>query len=164
MPSKAPIAPAVVTEQLVALGECIRARRKALQVSSTALAEAAGMSRVTVHRIERGEASVTIGAYLNVLAALGMTLTAQAPEDLAAARDEALAEALPLRIRLAEYPQLKLLAWQVQGTDELRPREAYGIYRRNWRHVDTSALAPHEMRLIEALRTAYGDFAAADDV
>lgn len=164
MPAKAPITPTAVTEQLVALGERIRARRKALKVSSTALAEAAGMSRVSVHRIERGEASVTMGAYLNVLAALDMTLTAQAPEDMAAVRDEALAEVLPLRIRLAEYPQLKLLAWQVQGVDELLPREAYGIYRRNWRHVDTSALTPHETHLIEALRMVYGDFAAADDV
>lgn len=75
-----------------------------------------------------------------------------------------MAGALPLRIRLAEYPQLKLLAWQVQGTDELLPREAYGIYQRNWRHVDTLALMPHEARLIEALRTVYGDFAAADGV
>lgn len=34
------------------------------------------MSRVSVHRIEQGEPSVTMGAYLNVLAALGMNFWA----------------------------------------------------------------------------------------
>jgi transcriptional regulator with XRE-family HTH domain len=78
MPAKAPPNPSVVAEQLVALGARIRAQRKALRVSGTALAEAAGMSRVSVHRIEQGEPSVTMGAYLNVLAALGMTFSATA--------------------------------------------------------------------------------------
>ncbi len=38
---------------LPALGAGIRARRKQLRVSATAAAEAAGLSRVTLHRIER---------------------------------------------------------------------------------------------------------------
>src|SRR5574343_1891470 len=76
MPSKTPPSLPAVTEQLAALGIRIRARRKALKVSATALAEAAGMSRVSVHRIEQGEPSVTMGAYLNVLAALGMNFSA----------------------------------------------------------------------------------------
>ncbi len=46
------------------------------------------MSRVSVHRIEQGEPSVTMGAYLNVLAALGMnywaTDTGEAPSKNAA--------------------------------------------------------------------------------
>ncbi len=75
MPATAPASPAVVTEQLAALGALVRARRKALKVSATALAEVAGMSRVSVHRIEQGEPSVTMGAYLNVLAALGMVFS-----------------------------------------------------------------------------------------
>ena len=81
MPAKAPETPSVVTEQLAALGARIRAQLKALRVSATALAEAAGMSRVSVHRIEQGEPSVTMGAYLNVLAALGMTFSATAMGD-----------------------------------------------------------------------------------
>lgn len=158
MPAKAPPTPAVVTDQLAALGARIRAQRKALRVSATALAEASGMSRVSVHRIEQGEPSVTMGAYLNVLAALGMTFSATVVADEASqpvADDKA--GWLPARVRLADFPALQQLAWQVQGTDELTPREALGIYERNWRHVDEAALLPRERNLIDALRLAFGD-------
>ncbi|MDP3636331.1 MAG: helix-turn-helix domain-containing protein [Azonexus sp.] len=156
MPAKSPANPSAVAEQLAALGARIRAHRKDLRVSATALAEAAGMSRVSMHRIEQGEPSVTMGAYLNVLAALGMTFSATVVGDEPsknAADDKA--GWLPARIRLADYPALKQLAWQVQGTDELTPREALGIYERNWRHVDEAALLPRERNLIDALRLAF---------
>jgi len=159
MPAKTPPNPATVTEQLAALGVQIRARRKALKVSATALAEAVGMSRVSVHRIERGEPSVTMGAYLNVLAALGMNLAAT-DEDNNKPVDKGAGDRagwLPARVRLADYPQLKQLAWQVQGMDELTPREALGIYERNWRHVDEAALLPRERNLIAALRLVFGE-------
>lgn len=158
MPAKSPETSAVATEQLSALGVQIRTRRKALRVSATALAEAAGISRVTLHRIENAEPSVTIGAYLNALAALGLAfgilpLTAESPQPAADER----AGWLPVRVRLADYPQLKQLAWQVQGLEELTPREAWGIYERNWRHLDPAALSPAERNLIEALRLALGE-------
>ena len=157
MPAKTPANPAIVTEQLAALGAHIRAQRKALRVSATALAEAAGMSRVSVHRIELGEPSVTMGAYLNVLAALGMTFSATAMgEEPSENLTDDKAGWLPARVRLADYPALKQLAWQVQGTDELTPREALGIYERNWRHLDEAALLPRERNLIDALRLAFG--------
>lgn len=167
MPAKSPENPAVVTEQLAALGARIRAQRKALRVSATALAEASGMSRVSVHRIEQGEPSVTMGAYLNVLAALGMSFAATVAADaLAESTADDRAGWLPARVRLADYPQLKLLAWQVQGTNELTPREALGIYERNWRHLDEAALLPRERYLIDALRLAFGgaDSPGAGDV
>lgn len=157
MPAKSPPVPSLVAEQLAVLGARIRQQRKTLRVSATTLAEAAGMSRVSVHRIEQGEPSVTMGAYLNVLAALGMTFSAS---DAGAAAQPDTAEDragwLPLRIRLADYPQLKQLAWQVQGTDELTPREALGIYQRNWRYVDEGVLSPDERGLIDALRQVFG--------
>jgi transcriptional regulator with XRE-family HTH domain len=158
MPSKTPPSLPAVTEQLAALGTQIRARRKALKVSATALAEAAGMSRVSVHRIEQGEPSVTMGAYLNVLAALGMFFSAT--EEAASPADKDANDRpgwLPARVRLADYPQLKQLAWQAQGVDELTPREALGIYERNARHLDEAALLPQERHLIAALRVALGE-------
>lgn len=157
MPATNPEVSPAIAEQLAALGVRIRAQRKALGVSATALAEAAGMSRVTVHRIEKGEPSVTMGAYLNVLVALGMTFSA-ALDSAAAAQVPADDKAgwLPARVRLADYPALRQLAWQVQGTDALTPREALGIYERNWRHLDEATLLPHERNLIDALRLALG--------
>lgn len=157
MPARSPKNPAIVAEQLAALGARIRAQRETLRVSVTALAEASGMSRVSVHRIEHGEPSVTMGAYLNVLAALGMTFSAAVVGDEPAKyRADDKAGWLPARVRLADYPALKQLAWQVQGVDELTPREALGIYERNWRHVDEAALLPGERNLIDALRLALG--------
>lgn len=164
MPSKTPPSLPAVSELLAALGARIRARRKALKVSATALAEAAGMSRVSVHRIERGEPSVTMGAYLNVLAALEMSLAATNEDNTPADKGaDDMAGWLPARVRLADYPQLKQLAWQVQGMDELTPREALGIYERNARHLDDAALLPHERNLIAALRQAFGDADAPED-
>ena len=167
MPAKAPLNPSVVVEQLAVLGARIRAQRKALRVSATALAEAAGMSRVSVHRIEHGEPSVTMGAYLNVLAALGMSFSAMAVGDEASENtSDDKAGLLPARVRLADFPQLKQLAWQLQGADELTPREALGIYERNWRHLDEAVLLPRERNLIDALRLAFGgsDTPGASDV
>ncbi len=72
MPSRAPALDPAMLSQLAALGERIRARRKALKLTATAAAAAAGLSRVTLHRVERGEPAVTLGAYLNVLAVVGL--------------------------------------------------------------------------------------------
>ena len=61
MPAKAPPTGDLVAARLASLGQRIRARRKQHKVTATTAAEAAGMSRVTLHRIERGEPSVTMG-------------------------------------------------------------------------------------------------------
>lgn len=133
------------------LGGEIRARRKALGVNATNTAESAGISRVTLHRIEKGEPSVAMGAYLNVMAALGLCL----PETAALSSKNA-DNNIPTRIRLEDYPQLRQLAWQVQGTDSLTPLEARDIYERNWRHLDKNKLEDRERQLIHALREGLG--------
>lgn len=142
--------------QLQALGAQIRAQRKALRLSATVTAEAAGVSRVTLHRIEKGEASVTIGAWCNALAALGLSLQARNALD---ARPDSAQRAdrvgwIPARVALADYPQLKSLAWQVHGTDTLTPFEALDIYERNARHLDLQAMSADEQALLQALRQA----------
>jgi len=156
MPSKAP--PGLVTaDDLSALGGQIRAHRKALRINATAVAEAAGISRVTLHRIEKGEPSVTIGAYLNAMAALGLRFGITAPVEATEVRQAAGRTGwIPARIRLTDYPQLAQLAWQVQGTEILTPQEAWNIYERNWRHVDAGALMEHERDLVDALRLVFG--------
>lgn len=158
MPARTPLVASAAIEKLDLLGRQIRAHRKALRISATAAAEAAGMSRVTWHRIENGEPSVTMGAYLNAMAVLGLDFgIAAPPEEAGRTADEDRKGWIPVRIRLADYPQLKQLAWQVHGTDELKPAEALSIYQRNWRHVDVKALDPRERELIDALRSALGE-------
>ncbi len=157
MPSKSPDTTGAVAEKLVELGNQLRAHRKFLRISAVAAAESAGMSRVTLHRIERGEPSVTMGAYLNAMTALGMNLSLDSrPASLSSAENQDRPGWIPVRISLDNYPQLKQLAWQVQGPGDLKPAEALGIYERNWRHVDVAALEPQERNLIDALRLAFG--------
>jgi len=154
--------------QLQALGQQLRARRKALHVSGTAAAEAAGMSRVTLHRIEKGEPTVAGGAWAQAMTALGMVLQARNSEekptnDANQGNPANLAEWIPVRVRLQNYPQLKALAWQVNGTDTLSPAEAWGIYERNARHLDMAAMSPAELALLQALRTGLGGGTATTD-
>ena len=144
MPAKAPPVPPHVATQLEALGERIRAQRERQKVTATDAAEAAGMSRVTLHRVERGEPSVTMGAYLSAMSAVGLSLQVREPE-------VAFVSALPAVVRLDDYPALKQLAWQLPGVTELSPAQALDLYERNWRHLDRESLAPHERRLVQAL-------------
>lgn len=157
MPATAPAIVSAAAEKLALLGRQIRARRKAQRVSATAAAEAAGMSRVTLHRIEAGEPSVTMGAYLNAMAALGLEFGILEPLPAGGGHEDDRKGWIPARIRLADYPQLKQLAWQVHGTDALTPGEALGIYERNWRHLDLQAMDARERNLVEALRLALGE-------
>jgi hypothetical protein len=89
--------------------------------------------------------------------ALGLQVAVRPKEEEAAVRREASRRGwLPASVRIADYPWLKELAWQVHGPQELTPREALGIYERNWRHLDPEALSPHERDLVDALRLALG--------
>ena len=153
MPASSPELTPQSAADLAGIAAAVRRRRKDLNVSAVAAAEAAGLSRVTLHRIEKGESAVTIGAYLRVLAALGLQMTAGLPKPAAEAHRPGW---LPARIRIADYPWLKQLAWQIHGPQELTPREALGIYERNWRHLDPSALSADERDLVESLRLALG--------
>lgn len=143
--------------QLALLGGQIREQRKALRISATVAAEAAGMSRVTLHRIEKGEPSVTIGACINVMAALGLELTARPLGGPTALSTSDRKGWIPSRVRLSEYPQLRTIAWQVHGVDTVSPIEALSIYQRSWRHVDEASLSAHERELIDALREGLAD-------
>lgn len=158
MPAQPPISSAATADNLIVLGKQIRAQRKALRISATATAEAAGMSRVTLHRIENGEPSVTIGAYFNVMAALDLHFGIVEPCEATVKEPDVDREGwIPARIRLADYPQLKQLAWQVQGIEALTPAEALSVYERNCRHMDLQMLEKKERQLIDALRLGFGE-------
>jgi transcriptional regulator with XRE-family HTH domain len=148
MPAKSPPIGDVLATRLRALGEHIRAHRERQKVSATVAAEAAGMSRVTLHRIERGEPSVTMGAYLSAIDAMGLQLELRDPE---ARPTPSPTVGLPARVRLADFPQLKRLAWQLPDVDALSPADALNLYERNWRHIDRAGMAPAERALLQAL-------------
>ena len=150
MPSAAPPLTTAADHRLVAFGRHIRDRRKTLKVSATTAAQAAGVSRMTLHRIERGEPSVTMGAYMNALAALGLDV------DVVATTEAVPPSPVPGGVRIADYPQLHRLAWQLAPGTELTPEEAWATYERNWRHVDASALGKQERQLLEELARTLG--------
>lgn len=148
MPAAPPTIDEADRERLVRLGALLRDARKQQGVSAVAAAEAAGMSRVTLHRIERGEANVAMASWVAAASALGLRFELAGQERAAATETR-----LPESIRLADYPQLRKLAWQLEGIEALTPREALDLYERNWRHVDRAQLSARELALIEALST-----------
>jgi transcriptional regulator with XRE-family HTH domain len=72
MPSKAP--PVLPSERqlLSDLGARLRLARQRRKLAASAVARQAGISRTTLHNAESGDAAVTLGTYLRVLASLGL--------------------------------------------------------------------------------------------
>jgi hypothetical protein len=110
---------------------------------------------MTLYRIERGEASVTLGAYFAVAHALGAQLEVTDTNTRASSSRKAAAQ-LPSKIRVADHSQLKRLAWQLKEAKEITPKEALEIYERNWRHVDLKKMSLREQELLKALLVAFG--------
>jgi DNA-binding XRE family transcriptional regulator len=141
--------------QLADIGQLIRQHRKSFKITANAAAETAGISRVTLHRIEKGEPTVSMGAYLNVISALNLNFHLSTEGDVGCDADRDRVGHLPVRISLADYPQLKELAWHVQGVNELSLIEAHSIYERNQRFLDSENLSDSEQALIQLLGVAF---------
>lgn len=60
-----------------------------------------------------------------------------------------------MRDLTCNYPQLKQLAWQLQGAIEILPLEAFGIYERNSRFIEFDKLNDDERNLMESLQIAF---------
>jgi transcriptional regulator with XRE-family HTH domain len=138
--------------QLMALGAQIRARRKALHVSAVDAAQASAMSRVTLHRVERGEASVSMASYMSAICALGLELSVV--ETNATKRDVPIRDgppSPPATLRLADYAQLQSVAWQMNVNADITRATALNLYERNWRHLDHGAMSPKELALVASL-------------
>lgn len=153
MPASSPSLDNDAHTNLAALGSMIRARRQQLRVSMASTAEAAGISRVTLHRIERGGPAVTMGAYLNVITALGLRLELS-PVEITGGNDTAQPSAHTMAaggVRIGDYPQLHGAAWQLDEDTTLTEFEALQLYERNWLHIDHTAMDPREKKFLQHL-------------
>lgn len=72
MPRKTAALSPTLQGMLEKLGENIRLARLRRKLTTTLLAERAGMGRATLRKIERGDSAVTLGAYASVLFCLGL--------------------------------------------------------------------------------------------
>lgn len=135
-------------EALLDLGAHIRALRKSHGYTAVQVAVAAGISRVTLSRLETGEPGVAAGAYAAVLAALGSSLTAI---------DSQAQHALPSYVHIDEYPVLRSMAWQLREGVLITPAEAWDIYRRHSEILNTSVVDIREARLLRALKRKFGE-------
>ena len=83
MPRKPP--PIFPQEQrlLSELAERLKLARKRRRLSSAVVAQRAGISRTSLHKVETGDPGATLGTYLRVLAVLGLEgdLNALAADD-----------------------------------------------------------------------------------
>ncbi|MCY3630892.1 MAG: hypothetical protein OXI05_07895 [Bacteroidota bacterium] len=64
--------PVAARKALAKLGADITVARKKRRISTASMAERAFLSRSTLARIEKGDPTVSMGAYLSVLAILGL--------------------------------------------------------------------------------------------
>jgi len=59
-------------------------------------------------------------------------------------------------LRLENYPQLKMIAWQRDVNALVEEQEAFALYERNWQYVEKDALIPEEKYLIHRLTNEFG--------
>lgn len=128
-------------------GQRILLQRKFLKVAAESVALAAGISRVTLHRIEKGDPGVSIGAYVSTLQALGMQMTISSRLDT-----DNKSQQLDLsKIAIDEYPELKKISWQLKDGVTLTAVEAKNMYERNEKYISFDTLCEQEKKLIEQL-------------
>jgi transcriptional regulator with XRE-family HTH domain len=172
MPAKPTPLPEAQTRLLVEWGERLRKARLRRRISAEAAAAGAGITRMTLHRAERGEPAITMGTCIKLMGVLGLAgdVALLARDDKAGRllQDEQLPRRRPAtrtrrrparhaRIRIGDYPQLRQIAWQLDpGVVALAPEEAFALYERNWRHVDHDAMGAAERALLDDLTATVG--------
>lgn len=62
-----------------------------------------------------------------------------------------------MQLHIAEYPQLRLIAWNRKDDDLIEEDEALALYERNWRYVDHAHITEKEQQLIDRLVVQYGN-------
>ena len=136
--------------ELTKLGADLKLNRKRLGVTAEVAAKAAGISRVTLHRIERGSAGASIGAVHQVASALGLELRL-CDRIVHPTNAFDTDEAVPLKIVIDRYPFLRSLCWHIPNQNVLGAREAHDIYARGSRFLKDQEFSNEELKLMEKL-------------
>lgn len=166
MPAYTPVANENA-DLLMELGTRLRLARKRRNLSAEHVAQAAGITRVTLNRLEVGEpAATTLGTLTKVLAVLGMSLdlTLVARDDKLGhqLRDAQLLEKKPAArtqlIALKDLPHLRAAAaWHIRNEDaKLTPAEVFDLYERNWRHIEPQMIVGKEAQVLKKLTQTVG--------
>jgi hypothetical protein len=61
-----------------------------------------------------------------------------------------------MKLQLNDFPQLRLLTWNLGDGNTVEESEAFSIYERNWRFVDQVHLEDTERALIVRLTNQFG--------
>jgi len=61
------------------------------------------------------------------------------------------------KIRIADYPELRLITWSFPDLEEMEEDMAFAIYERNWRYVYEDRLSQKEKDFIKYLTDKYGN-------
>jgi transcriptional regulator with XRE-family HTH domain len=73
MPASSALPTAIDRQLLLQLGERLRRARQKQGLTTTQMAERAGLSRMTLSAVEAGEPTPTMGSYLRVMSGLGLS-------------------------------------------------------------------------------------------
>lgn len=68
-----PTLPPLLAKQLPGLGERLQLARLRRRYSAVTVAARAGVTRMTLYKVEKGDPTVSMGTYANVLRVLGMS-------------------------------------------------------------------------------------------
>lgn len=103
MPAASELTSVVDRQLLLQLGERLKRARLRQGLTTTQMAERAGLSRMTLSAVEAGEPTPTMGSYLRVMGALGVSrdLALLASDALRAPAERGRAEKGPRRIEVA---------------------------------------------------------------
>lgn len=66
-----------------------------------------------------------------------------------------------MQIQVDKYPQLRALCWNRAENVVLESDEAFALYERNWRFVDSEALTDEEKALLTQLIEEHGPLLVA---
>jgi DNA-binding XRE family transcriptional regulator len=124
----------------------------ALSVRINSAARAAGISRMTVMRIEKGANLVCITFYIQLCKALGLNLEILQPLGLPMLKTDKDVGGLNIakaHIRVRDYPQLRSLSWQLDHNILLTDKEVIGIYERNKRFLEIHEIDERERLLMQ---------------